>query len=59
MGHGVTLRAFLSPIRHMEQILFCDSPAGIGLSLRTDARTEGRREGGTEGWTDVKVEIVI
>ena len=35
-GHGVTLRAFLSPLRHMEQLLlvtFCDSLAGIGDSL--------------------------
>ena len=30
--------AFLSPLRHMEQLLLvpsCDSPAGIGASLRT------------------------
>ena len=53
-GHGVTLRAFLSLLRHMEQLLLvtsCDSPAGIGASLRTDRRTEGQ--------TDVEVEIVI
>ena len=40
--------------RHMEQILLvtsCDSPAGIGASLRMDGHTEGQ--------TDVKVEIVI
>ena len=44
MGHGVTLRAFLSPLRHMEQLLLvtsCDSPAGIGASLRTDGRDVG------------------
>ena len=37
-------------LRHMEQLLLvtsCDSPAGIGASLRTHGRT------------DVKVEIVI
>ena len=35
----------------MEQLLLvtsCDSPAGIGASLRTDARMHGR----TDGWTD-------
>ena len=35
----------------MEQLLLvtsCDSPAGIGASLRTDARTDER----TNGWTD-------
>ena len=40
--------------RHMQQLLLvtsCDSPAGIGASLRTDAQREGR--------TDVEVEIVI
>ena len=34
----------------MEQLLLvtsCDSPAGIGASLRTDERTSGR----TDGWT--------
>ena len=45
--HGVTLRLFLSPLRHMEQLLLvtsCDSPAGIGASLRTHAqRTDGHR----------------
>jgi len=44
---GVTLRAFLSPLRHMEQLLLvtsCDSPAGIGASLRIDAQT-------TDKWT--------
>ena len=44
---GVTLRAFLSPLRHMKQLLLvtsCDSPAGIGASLRT--------HGLTDGWTD-------
>ena len=44
--HGVTLRAFLSPLRPMEQLLLvtsCDSPAGIGASLRTHARTDGQR----------------
>ena len=49
-GHGVTLRAFLSPLGHMEQLLlvtYCDSPAGIGASLRTHRRTDGR----THGWT--------
>ena len=32
-GHGVTLRAFLPPLRLMEQLLLvisCDLPAGIG-----------------------------
>ena len=37
------------PLRHMEQLLLvtsCDSPAGIGASLRTDnGRTDGQ-------WTD-------
>jgi hypothetical protein len=35
----------------MEQLLLvtsCDSPAGIGASLRTDERTHAR----THGWTD-------
>ena len=32
----------------------CDSPAGIGASLRTDTRTNGR----TDGQTDVTLEIV-
>ena len=35
----------------MEQLLLvtsCDSPAGIGASLRTDERTNER----TDGWTD-------
>ena len=35
------------PLRHMEQLLlvtFCDSPAGIGASLRTDGRTDGRMD---------------
>ena len=34
----------------MEQLLLvtsCDSPAGIGASLRTDGRTDER----TDGWT--------
>ena len=42
----------------MQQLLlvtFIDSPAGIGVSLRT----EGQWDRGTEGRTDVKVEIVI
>ena len=42
-------------LRHKEQLLLvtsCDSPAGIGASLRTD----GQR---TDGQTDVEVEIVI
>ena len=42
------------PLRHMEQLLLvtsCDSPAGIGDSLRTDGQTEGR--------TDVTLEIVF
>ena len=50
--------AFLSPLRHMEQLLLvtpCDSPAGIGVSLPTDARTDR----GKEGRIDVMVEIVI
>ena len=37
-SHGVTLSEFLSPMRHMEQLLLvtsCDSPAGIGASFRT------------------------
>ena len=36
----------------MEQLLLvasCDSPAGIGVSLRTDGRTHGRTN---TGWTD-------
>ena len=44
-GHGVTLRAFLSPLRHMEQLLLvtsCDSPAGIGASLWTHTHTDGK-----------------
>ena len=35
----------------MDQLLLvtsCDSPAGIGASLRTDKRTDGRMN----GWTD-------
>ena len=39
----------------MEQLLLvtsCDSPSGIGASLRTDARTDGRTNERTNGWTD-------
>ena len=39
----------------MEQLLLvtsCDSPSGIGASLRTDARTDERTDGRTNGWTD-------
>ena len=39
----------------MEQLLLvtsCDSPAGIGASLRTHGRTDGRTDGQTDGWTD-------
>ena len=42
----------------MEQLLLvtsCDSPAGIGASLRTDGRTDAKRE----GRTDVTLEIVF
>ena len=49
----------------MEQLLLvtsCDSPAGIGASLRTDARTHGqtdgrthRREGGNSFLDDIFV----
>ena len=52
---GVTLRAFLSPLRHMEQLLLvtsCDSPAGIGASFRT-------HNGRMDGRTDFYVEIVF
>ena len=55
---GVTLRAFLSPLRLLEQLLLvtsCDLPAGIGVSLQTHAQTHERMK----GWTDVMVEIVI
>ena len=51
-SHGVTLSEFLSPMRHMEQLLLvtsCDSPARIGASLRTHQCT-------TEGRTDFYVE---
>ena len=43
----------------MEQLLLvtsCDSPAGIGASLRTHERTHGQR---TDGQTDVALEIVF
>ena len=50
----------------MEQFLlvtFCDSPAGIGPSLQTDAqtgtRTDGRNHGRTDGQTDVEFSIVL
>ena len=49
---------FLSPLRHLEQLLLvtsCDSPAGIGASLRTHVRTDGL----TDGQTDVTLEIVF
>ena len=42
----------------MEQLLLvtsCESPAGIGASLRTDERTDGQ----TDGHTDVTLEIVF
>ena len=42
------------PLRHMEQLLLvtsCDSPVGIGASLRTDGRTDAR--------TEVTLEIVF
>ena len=38
----------------MEQLLLvtsCDSPAGIGASLRTHVLTNGRTDGRTDGWT--------
>ena len=57
-NHGVTLRPFLSPLRHMEQLLLvtsCDSPAGIGASLRTHGITNGL----TDGQTDVTLKIVF
>ena len=50
-GHVVTLRAFLSPLRHMEQLLLvtsCDSLAVIGARLWTHGRTNGRMN----RWTD-------
>ena len=39
----------------MEQLLLvtsCDSPAGIGASLRTDERTNARTHERMDGWTD-------
>ena len=42
----------------MEQLLLvtsCDSPAGIGASLRTHTQTNGRMD----GQTDVTLEIVF
>ena len=49
-----------SLMTHIKQLLlvtFCETTAGIGVSLWTHGRTaDGRR---TEGQTDVKVEIVI
>ena len=48
--------AFLSPLRHMEQLLSvtsCDSPAGIEASLQTHTG------GHTDGHTDVSLEIVF
>ena len=44
----------------MEQLLLvtsCDSPAGIGASLRTDGRTDNGQR--TDGQTDVTLEIVF
>ena len=59
MSHGGSTRDPRGqPLRNMEQLLlvkFCDSPAGIGASLRTDRGTDRL----TEGRTDVEVEIVI
>ena len=50
-----------SPLRHMEQLLLvtsCDSPAGIGASLRTHGqRTYNAQR--TDGQTDVTLEIVF
>ena len=47
--------------RHMEQLLLvtsCDSPAGIGASLRThEQRTDNART--PDGQTDVTLEIVF
>ena len=47
----------------MEQLLLvtsCDSPAGIGASLRTDERTNERTDERTpDGQTDVTLEIVF
>ena len=54
-GHGVTSKVIFSPLRHMEQLLLvtsCDSPAGIGVSLRT-------HYGRTDGYTDVMLQIVF
>ena len=44
----------------MEQLLLvtsCDSPAGIGASLRTRGRKDGHRT--PDGRTDVMLEIVF
>ena len=46
----------------MEQLLLvtsCDSPAGIGASLRTGERTNGRMNERMDGQTDVTLEIVF
>ena len=54
-GQGVTPNAYFSFSKHTKQLLsvtFCDTPAGIEVSFRTDG-------GRTEGQTDVEVEIVI
>ena len=58
-GHGVTLRAFLSPLRHMEQLLLvtsCDSPAGIGASLWTHNGWTDRRDVGNS-ILDIKLKL--
>ena len=58
-GNGVTLRAFLSPLRHLEQLLLvtsCDLPAGFGASHQTDERTNERTNGRTDGQTEGRTE---
>ena len=59
-GLRVTQNAYFSLSQHTKQLLlviFCDMPAGIEVSFRTDG---GRgRTAEAEGQTDVEVEIVI
>ena len=45
LGSGAHGTPGVNPLRHMEQLLLvtsCDSPAGIGASIRTDERMNGR-----------------
>ena len=60
LGLRVTQDAYFSLSKHTKQLLlvtFCETPAGIEVSFRTDGNGNGRKR--TDGQTNVEVEIVI